>query len=113
MKQKPKKPAVPSERAETVRQELAYILDGRTMTAAEAAAAVGIPERDVYAHLEHIQRSLAKQELKLEITPAECQKCGFVFKKRERLTTPGRCPVCKSSRIEEPLFTIRARNRLQ
>ncbi len=104
---KPARPPVPSERAETVRQELAYILEGRKVTAAEAAGAVGIPERDVHAHLEHLQKSLAAKGDRLEIEPARCENCGFVFKKRARLTTPGRCPSCRSTRIEEPLFTIR------
>jgi predicted Zn-ribbon and HTH transcriptional regulator len=43
------------------------------------------------------------------VEPARCQVCGFVFKKRDRLTSPGRCPSCRSSRIEEPLFTIQKR----
>jgi len=65
---------------------------------------VGIPEKEVYAHLEHVQRSLKKD---LAITPARCKKCGFVFRKRDRLTKPGRCPVCKGQSIEEPMFSVR------
>lgn len=43
----------------------------------------------------------------LEITPAECRNCGFVFAKRERLTSPGKCPVCRNEAILDPLFRIR------
>jgi hypothetical protein len=40
------------------------------------------------------------------VTPAECRKCGFVFQKREKLKKPGKCPICRSESIEEPLFGI-------
>ncbi|MBA3060962.1 MAG: transcriptional regulator, partial [Nitrospirae bacterium] len=39
--------------------------------------------------------------------PAECAKCSFVFRKRERLKKPGKCPICRSEFIQEPLFLIK------
>jgi len=43
------------------------------------------------------------------MTPAECRSCGFVFSKRDRLTPPGKCPICRCETIFEPLFAIRER----
>jgi len=108
LKRKAKEPFIPVERHETVRQEIISALKGRTLTAKEISAEVHIPEKEVYEHLEHIQRTVSKKDLTLIINPAECLKCRFVFKKRERLKKPGRCPVCRNELIQEPLFSILA-----
>lgn len=43
------------------------------------------------------------------VEPSECLKCGFVFKKRDRLKTPGKCPVCKSEEITETRYGVAER----
>lgn len=106
MNKRAKQPPVPSERRETVRQEIMDVLKGQTLTAKDISALVRIPEKSVYEHLEHIQKSMARSEHPLAVVPAQCKKCGFTFKKRERLKKPGRCPACKGEAIEEPLFSI-------
>ncbi len=106
MKKKVKKPFIPVERHETIRQKIAAVLEGRTLSAKEISAEVKASEREVYDHLEHIQRTVNKKEHNFMVTPAECRKCGFVFKKRNRLKKPGKCPVCNSELIQEPLFSI-------
>jgi hypothetical protein len=106
MKKKSKKPFVPVERMETIRQSIISELGGQTLSAKEISALVRISEKDVYAHLEHIQKAAKKHGYKLIVTPAECRKCGFVFKKRERLKKPGKCPVCHNESIKEPVFSI-------
>lgn len=107
MKKRAKEPYVPAERHETIRREIMEALKGHTVSAKEISAEVGIREKEVSDHLEHIQRSLHKESRCLLITPAECKKCGFVFRKRERLSKPGKCPACKSESIQEPLFSIK------
>jgi predicted Zn-ribbon and HTH transcriptional regulator len=105
-KHKEKEPFVPAERHGTIRREIISVLEGRTLSAKDISAEVRISEKEVYEHLEHIQKSLTKKEHHLTVFPAECEKCGFVFKKRERLKKPGKCPVCKSEKIREPLFSV-------
>ena len=90
----------------TLRQQIAALLQEDPMTAMDISQAVGIPERDVYRHLAHIQRSVAGQGKKLLLSPCTCRACGFVFKERRRLTRPGRCPRCRESRIVPPVFRI-------
>ena len=107
LKDKSKKPFIPAERQETVRQNIISVLEGQTLSAKEISAEVKASEREVYDHLEHIQRTVNKKEHNFMVTPAECRKCGFVFRKRERLKKPGKCPVCNSELIQEPLFSIR------
>lgn len=101
-----KKPFIPVERLETVRQKIISVLEGQNLSAKEISAQVSISEKQVYEHLEHIRQTI-KKEHKLIITPSECRKCSFVFKKRERLKRPGRCPLCRSELIQQPLFSIR------
>lgn len=106
MKKKPKEPFVPAERHETVRHGIMESLKGRPLSSRDISAAVHISVKEVYEHLEHIRRSLNKREHHLTIAPAECKKCGFIFKKRERLKKPGKCPLCRSESVEEPLFSL-------
>lgn len=102
-RQKPKKPFVPMERRETIRQKIISLLADRTVSAKELSAEVLVSEKEIYEHLEHIHRSVGKG---LTVMPAECRKCGFVFKKRDKMKKPGRCPVCHSELIQEPFFTV-------
>jgi predicted Zn-ribbon and HTH transcriptional regulator len=107
VKKKPKEPFIPVERHETIRQKIVSVLEGQTLSAKEISSHVMVSEKEVYEHLEHIQKTLNKRERNLIITPAECKKCGFVFRKRDRLKKPGRCPVCRGELISEPLFSIK------
>lgn len=97
------------ERSLTVRAALLAQLRGDSLTARELSARVGIPEREVTGHLKHIERSLRKVNERLHIDPPSCLSCGFVFRKRERLTRPGACPSCRSTHIESPRFRIEPR----
>jgi len=100
---------VPPERTGTIRQEIISLLEeNAVLSAKDISAEVRIPEKEVYGHLEHVQKSLNKAGHHLRVKPAECLKCGFVFVKREKLKTPGRCPVCHEEHIQEPLFSITA-----
>ncbi len=91
------------ERRETIRQKIISLLADRTVSAKDLSAEVLVSEKEKYEHLEHIHRSVGKS---LTVMPAECRKCGFVFKKRDKMKKPGRCPVCRSELIQEPFFTF-------
>jgi predicted Zn-ribbon and HTH transcriptional regulator len=107
MKRKSKGPFIPVERHETIRREIISLLEGNTLSAKEISAHVGVSQKEVYEHLEHIRRTINKGEANLFVTPAVCKKCGFIFRKRERLSKPGKCPVCRNEVIGEPLFSIK------
>ncbi len=99
-------PPVPSERGDTIRHEVARFITGAPSSAGEISSAISIAEKEVYEHLEHIRRSVAREGRELEVIPAKCTRCGFVFKKRVKLKPPGRCPICKSESIEDPQFML-------
>jgi len=90
----------------TVREELAEALRRAPATAHELSREVGLKEKDVADHLGHLARSLETHGERLAIDPAACIACGFVFSGRERLTRPGACPRCRSTRIDPPVFRI-------
>lgn len=87
-----------------MRRLILSLLSRETMTAKEISGAVRVSEKEVLEHLEHIRIALRGG---LVVTPSLCHGCGFSFRKRERLKTPGRCPVCRSERISEPSFSIK------
>jgi predicted Zn-ribbon and HTH transcriptional regulator len=108
---KRKEPPIPPEKTETIRRKLIASLSESTLSAGELSVLAGIPEKDVHQHLQHIQKTIGTTGDFLIVQPAECKKCGFLFQKRTRLKKPSKCPVCRSSFIEEPLFAIRSRKK--
>ena len=91
---------------ETIRQQIMACLENHPMNAIEISQSVGIMEKEVYDHLEHIALSLAVHDRKLFIHPSKCLKCGFSFEKRTRLKRPGRCPRCRGTHIQSPTYEI-------
>jgi len=91
---------------QTVRQKIIDLLSEGQMDARELSREVSIREKEVYDHLSHIARSLAVKGNTLNIQPAQCLSCGYVFKDRQRFTRPGRCPRCKKSHLQSPAFFI-------
>jgi predicted Zn-ribbon and HTH transcriptional regulator len=88
----------------TLRKKIAEALENENLDLREISKLFRIKEREVLDHLEHIAKSI--HPVRLTAEPASCRQCGFSFKKRTRLSTPGRCPVCKSEQISPPRFKI-------
>jgi serine O-acetyltransferase len=76
-------------------------------TARDISRRLGIREKEVYEHLPHVEKSLGS-DTRLIAQPARCLDCGFVFRKRTRFTTPGKCPVCRSEAISAPVYGIQS-----
>ena len=103
---KEKRPVVPVERYDTLRQAIVALLRNESVTAMDISEEVSISVNDVYGHLEHIRHSLHREGARLLVLPAECRGCGFVFAKRDRFKRPGRCPVCRGQSISQPHFSV-------
>jgi predicted Zn-ribbon and HTH transcriptional regulator len=91
---------------QTVRQRILALLSEKEMTARELSQYLGIREREVFDHLTHISRSVAAQGGRLTVLPLRCLSCGYVFEERKRFTRPSRCPRCKKSHIETPVYHL-------
>ncbi len=98
----------PPARHETIRAALHRALQQGPATARDLSMEVGIREKDVADHLAHLARSLSRSNERLVVEPASCIACGYRFGERTRLTRPGSCPRCRSTRIDPPAFRIEA-----
>ncbi len=99
-------PFVPAEKEATPRESLLRALSTAPQTARDLSQGVGLSENDVFHHLEHLRKTLKTQNRRLLVTPASCLDCDYIFQKRDRLTRPGKCPVCRSTHLSEPLFSL-------
>ena len=106
VKDEAKEPFEPVERFDTIRHRIVSLLSAHPSTARQMSGELRIPEREIYDHLEHIRKTMHTGTYRLVVQPATCEKCGFIFRKRDRLKRPGRCPMCRSESIAEPLFTV-------
>ncbi len=93
----------------TKRRRIAQMLKEGDCTVRDISQALGIREKEVYEHLPHVERSFGSGASVIS-RPAECLRCGFVFKKRTRFTAPGKCPVCRSEAISPPVYGIRGKS---
>ncbi len=108
-----KEPVVPEERYETLRRRIVTLLREGPLSGKDLSNELRLPERDVYEHLEHIRKTMNKGDYKLVVLPPRCNRCGFVFRKRGRLKKPGKCPLCRSESVEEPVFSVESRKRTE
>ncbi|MDJ0815851.1 MAG: transcriptional regulator [Desulfobacterales bacterium] len=90
----------------TIRQQIIELLTAEELDARDLSREIGVKEKEVYDHLNHIARSMAARGKQLKIRPSECLTCGFTFKDRTRFTRPGRCPQCRESRLTNPSYRI-------
>ena len=102
-------PSIPSEEKETIRRRIRALLEEGPHSAKEISFAVRMPEKEVENHLMHLRKTLHAEGCRLTQVPAECRACGFLFRKRDRLKAPGRCPVCREESISDPSFRVEAR----
>ena len=88
------------------RKQLMEYLSDTPRAASWLARELGIKRGDVEADLRHLLRSARAAGHDIEIVPARCKSCGFVFGE-DRLEKPSRCPSCKATRLYEPMIRIR------
>ncbi len=96
-------------RGTTIRDSLYGELRKGWLSARQLSSLVGISEKAVPGHLEHLRKSAEGAGDSLEIEPAVCSKCDYAFDDRARFTKPSRCPMCRGQRIEPPRFRIVAK----
>ena len=90
---------------QTQRQMIKELLLESVFSSLELSQRLSMPEKEVLDHLAHIALAPGPG-CRFRTTPAVCNNCGFAFKKRERLTTPSRCPLCHRESIRRPRFAL-------
>jgi len=87
------------------RRQIIELLSHEPRTASSIAREMGLRRGEIDDDLRHALRSAAAAGHRIEVIPARCKDCGFTFAP-DRLIKPGRCPVCKGSRLFEALIRI-------
>jgi len=88
------------------RKQLIDLLSHDFRSVSSLARELGMTRGDIEDDLRHALRSARAAGHDIEIVPARCKACNFVFDE-SKLLKPGRCPECKGSRIFEPMIRIR------
>jgi transcriptional regulator len=91
----------------TLRRHLIDLLSHEPRSASSIARELGMARGDVEEDLRHALRSARAAGHQVEVIPARCKECDFVFGE-EKLSKPSRCPACKATRLYEPMIRIRA-----
>jgi predicted Zn-ribbon and HTH transcriptional regulator len=87
------------------RRHLIDLLSHEPRSVSSLARELGMARGDVEDELRHALRSARAAGHDIEVIPARCKQCGFVFS-GEKLSKPGRCPACKATRLYEPMIRI-------
>jgi hypothetical protein len=87
------------------RREIIDLLSREPRSASWLAREMGLRRGEIEDDLRHALLSAAAAGHRIDVIPARCKDCGFVFA-ADRLVKPGRCPSCKGSRLFEALIRI-------
>lgn len=90
----------------TVRRHLLDLLSRDPRSVSSIARDLGMARGDVEEDLRHALRSARAAGHHVEVIPARCKACDFVFGE-DKLAKPSRCPACKGTRLYEPMIRIR------
>ena len=93
------------------RRHLIDLLSHEPRSVSWLARELGMRRGDVEEDLSHALRSARAAGHHIDVIPARCKACDFVFA-ADKLTKPGRCPSCKGTRLFEPMIRV-ARNNAQ
>ncbi len=91
----------------TVRRQLIEVLSREPRSVSSLARELGLRRGDIENDLRHALRSACAAGYQIGVLPARCKACGFVFAP-DTLSTPSRCPVCKGTRVFEPMIQVNA-----
>jgi predicted Zn-ribbon and HTH transcriptional regulator len=92
----------------TLRKHLIELLSHEPRSVSSLARELGMARGDMEDDLRHAIRSARAQGHEIEVIPARCKQCDFVFS-ADKLSKPGRCPACKATRLFEPMIRVSPR----
>ena len=76
------------------------------MTVRDLSQLVGVMEKEIFHHLEFIEKTIRSRKKRIGMEPYHCLDCGFKFKNRKKFKKPGRCPKCRDGRIAPAILWI-------
>ena len=88
------------------RRDLLVLLTDGPRSVSWLARELGLKRGEVEDDLRHALRSARAAGHQILVVPARCRSCGFTFNE-DKLCKPGKCPVCRGTRLFEPQISIR------
>jgi len=82
------------------RRDLITLLTIQPRSVSSLARELGLGRGDVEDDLRHAFRSARAAGNRIMVEPARCRACGFTFGE-DKLSKPGKCPECRSTRLYE------------
>lgn len=70
------------------------------------ARELGLKRAQIEDDLRHVIRSARAAGHQVIVEPARCKACGFTFSE-DKLVKPGKCPVCRSTWLFEPMVSVK------
>jgi predicted Zn-ribbon and HTH transcriptional regulator len=89
----------------TFRKDLIALLSAQPRSVSSIARELGLKRGDVDDDFRHLIRSARAAGHTVTIEPARCRACGFTFGE-DRLSKPGKCPMCRGTRLYEAQVSI-------
>ena len=91
----------------TRREKIIKFLSEHNMTLQELADLLDVSVKTVVEDLDSVRKTIKhKDGSRIEVRPASCLTCGYVFLGRNRISDPHKCPKCHSERINPQGFRI-------
>jgi predicted Zn-ribbon and HTH transcriptional regulator len=89
----------------TIRKEILDRLAGQPRSVSSLARELGLTRGRAEDDLRHALRSAEAAGYRIDIVPARCRICGFIFD-TAKLSKPGKCPACHGTRLFEAQVSI-------
>lgn len=89
----------------TRREQIEALLRENPWTPRQLAEHFGADINEIFEDLNHVKLSV-RHPFAFRLVPHKCRDCGFVFKDRQKLKTPSKCPRCRGESIVEASFYI-------
>jgi predicted Zn-ribbon and HTH transcriptional regulator len=82
------------------------LIKNENMTLQELADFTKASVKTVAMDMDSIRKTIKYDKKRIEVKPASCLNCNYMFSGRGRVSDPHKCPECHSERIAPQQFRI-------
>ncbi|MHA1970108.1 MAG: transcriptional regulator [Candidatus Hodarchaeales archaeon] len=91
----------------TRREKIVELLSkNEDMTLQEMADLTHSAVKTIANDLDSVRKTIKSENKRIEVNPATCMACNYIFSGRNRISDPSKCPECHSERISPQRFRI-------
>lgn len=90
----------------TRREKIVELLKNEDMTLQEMADLTNSAVKTIANDMDSVRKSIKSENKRIEVNPATCVGCNYIFSGRNRISDPSKCPECHSERISPQRFRI-------